>query len=718
MKIGLPLLMLCLCTCLFDAEGQAVDEIVNALSTNQQKADTLHTLARRNMMYGRTDSAMKLILKGMPYAAATGNENNLVKYYHLKANIHFNANRYDLALQTLHEGRGYITDQTLPSLKAYYHMFYGSTYRRMNRFDSAMIHYRIAEEANNNSNSYRNYLVYLDIALMYRTADNWEEAERYYEKAYAITREKAIRMDHGVVLPQIAQFYFNYNKPDKYARLLKEHQEFVKAGTKNINKDPAHSYLLNDFGDASFENCVDFLKKVVAELEKRNDLISASVTYSQLSELYEKKNDYAQAIMYSKKSEEGAAKITDLSNQYIYTRSLFRLYKLSNQYDYAAIYADKMILLKDSMIRTQQRTVLTEMETKYQTEKKQKEIELLNTQKAIADKENEILSFENLLRNNQIFLLNADKKVAALRLQKEEEQRMALTRENELMDSILISEKAYSSVVNSEKQKEEALNASLNRENNLKVSELKKEKRIRLISTIGAALLLLSGIAIFGLYARQKKKNTIIQKQAADLEIVMQEIHHRVKNNLQIVSSLLDLQSHAISDTQAAEAVKEGKNRVQSMALIHQNLYSEGNIKGIQVKEYISNLLQSLCDSYNITSEKVKIHTDIDNLNLDVDTMIPLGLVLNELVSNSFKYAFKTQPNGKLNVVLKQQEQQLKLMVSDNGKGFPEDLDTKTGKSFGLKMIRAFAQKLKAQLHIHNRNGAVVEMLISKYKLA
>jgi two-component sensor histidine kinase len=191
-----------------------------------------------------------------------------------------------------------------------------------------------------------------------------------------------------------------------------------------------------------------------------------------------------------------------------------------------------------------------------------------------------------------------------------------------------------------------------------------------------------------------------------------------------VVSSLLDLQSHTITDSQASAAVKEGKNRVQSMALIHQNLYSEGNIKGIMVKEYISNLVQSLSDSYNISNDKVKVNINIDDLNLDVDTMIPLGLVLNELVSNSFKYAFpqdavhKENRIGILNILLEEKNEKLHLKVSDNGAGFPADMDVKSAKSFGLKMIRAFAQKLKATLDIYNNNGAVVEMQISKFKAA
>lgn len=186
---------------------------------------------------------------------------------------------------------------------------------------------------------------------------------------------------------------------------------------------------------------------------------------------------------------------------------------------------------------------------------------------------------------------------------------------------------------------------------------------------------------------------------------------------MQIVSSLLDLQSISIKDAQASEAVKEGKNRVQSMALIHQNLYSEDNLKGIKAKQYIGNLLQNLVHSYNISNEQVKIVTDIEDLNLDVDTMIPVGLILNELLSNSFKYAFTGADKGLLEIHLKQEHQCLHLRVKDNGPGFPPELDAKTAKSFGLRMIRAFAQKLKASLEIKNEEGAVVQLEIKKFAL-
>jgi len=383
----------------------------------------------------------------------------------------------------------------------------------------------------------------------------------------------------------------------------------------------------------------------------------------------------------------------------------------AGKYSEANALADKLFVFKDSMLSLQRWEQLYEMETRFETQKKEKEIALLNAQKEVDAK--------------AIALLNSKKKLSDFELLRQLDLQSALVRENTLMDSIVGQERINNELLTRENglkksqlQKEQALMAATSRENILKANELAKEKKTRRIMLAGSAILLLAGGIIFYQYRRQKAKSRIIQKQSDNLQVLMKEIHHRVKNNLQVISSLLDLQSLTIADSQASEAVKEGKNRVQSMALIHQNLYSEDNIKGIKAKAYISNLLQSLCDSYNINNDKVKLNTEIDDLNLDVDTMIPLGLVMNELVSNSLKYAFKDGRNGELNIILREEPQHLLLRVSDNGTGYPEGVNAKDSKSFGMKMIRAFAQKLKAKLDIYNNDGAVVQMEITKYNLA
>ena len=209
----------------------------------------------------------------------------------------------------------------------------------------------------------------------------------------------------------------------------------------------------------------------------------------------------------------------------------------------------------------------------------------------------------------------------------------------------------------------------------------------------------------------------IIEKQGFEMQTLMKEIHHRVKNNLQVISSLLDLQSQTIGDSQAAEAIKESRNRVQTMALIHQDLYSEESLSGIEMSGYINKLAQNLFSSYNVQKNKISLKTNIEPILLDIDMVIPIGFVLNELISNALKYAFANRESGTLSIALELKSGELALMVKDDGIGFPPGLNIYQAESFGFRLVKAFAQKLKGRLEIYNDKGACVLLHIRKYKL-
>jgi two-component system, sensor histidine kinase PdtaS len=256
-------------------------------------------------------------------------------------------------------------------------------------------------------------------------------------------------------------------------------------------------------------------------------------------------------------------------------------------------------------------------------------------------------------------------------------------------------------------------------QNEIKEVRLRNEKTLRLILLLSAGGFLLSAGAIFFLYRKQKRKSDIIEKQDTELQTLMKEIHHRVKNNLQVISSLLDLQSHTIGHKQASEAIKESRNRVQAMALIHQSLYQEGNMKSIKMEDYINNLVLSLFSSYNVKKNKIVLKTKIDTVSPDPEPVILMGLVLNELISNALKYAFCNIETGTLSITLKQNENSdhFLLEVKDNGAGFPPGFNVYRTESFGYKLVKAFAHKLKARLEVFNDNGACVQLYIRKFKI-
>jgi len=284
-------------------------------------------------------------------------------------------------------------------------------------------------------------------------------------------------------------------------------------------------------------------------------------------------------------------------------------------------------------------------------------------------------------------------------------------------DSIYNQEKIKALAESEAKLKKTDLDAEitvLNKEKELVELKLNDQRLIISVSIIGLLLLTLVTIVIIKLYQNIKSKNQQINSTLSDKDILLREIHHRVKNNLQIISSLLSLQSRQISDVHVQQAINEGRNRVRSMALIHQNLYQNKNLTGVDVHVYLNKLISELFNTYNISQNKVSLQLSIDNLNLDVDTMIPLGLVINELVSNSLKHAFENRDNGIINISLKEEEQKLILKVSDNGIGL-EKIAFEASKSFGNRLIRAFTQKLKADFNIRSDNGTHVTMIINNY---
>jgi two-component sensor histidine kinase len=711
MKLKFLFVIALFVSCLTDSAGQDLAAILNSSKTAAEKAELITIQARRFFQTMKWNEAAQWQEEGIKLAVTTGIDTLAGKLYLDRGNLSIMQGKPKQALDYLLKGNTHLGRTT-----AWYHLgscflLTAKSFARLEDTDSALYYFRKAEETYNKVNSYNNWATYVEMGTFFGSAENHEEARKYFEKAYQITKQGGNRINHGLTMYNLASFYYKRNMTAEFARLYNEQQDYYNNSKKDFSKDPVHNFLKMDWGNKTLEEKVAFLLSVKKTLLAQNLVTNGSNINEEIALLYENEKKYDEALKYIRESIELSKRDSSFANQYIYSKVAYRLLKKAGKSFEAVEMADRMIALKDSVTRIQNLQLSMELDARYLSEKKEKEIELLNANNEIARKE--------------IALLNSQKKLTDIELLHQFELQKALARENELMDSVVAQEKRNNELLsrenelkNSELQKESALKASLNRENDLKAMQLKKERNTRTGLIMAAGLLLLAGGVILFQYRKQRIKNNVIQKQSDDMQVLMKEIHHRVKNNLQVISSLLDLQSMTIADNQASEAVKEGKNRVQSMALIHQNLYSEGNIKGIRTKEYISNLLQSLCDSYNVTNDKVKVKTDIDDLNLDVDTMIPLGLVLNELVSNTLKYAFKDGVAGELNVVLKKQPEHLLLRVSDNGAGYPEGVNIKEGKSFGMKMIRAFAQKLKANLNIYNNNGAVTEMLITKYNLA
>ncbi|QUY46012.1 sensor histidine kinase [Acaryochloris marina] len=190
-----------------------------------------------------------------------------------------------------------------------------------------------------------------------------------------------------------------------------------------------------------------------------------------------------------------------------------------------------------------------------------------------------------------------------------------------------------------------------------------------------------------------------------------QEIHHRVKNNLQVICSLLNLQSQTNTNLQVAEIMQESQDRVKSMALVHENLYQSESLSKINFKTYVTDLTNNLLRSYRSKVSQIRITIFSPNIYLEIDTAVPCGLIINELVSNSLKYAFPQQHDGQIDIHMTQTaKQMLALKISDSGIGLPANLNFARSQTLGLRMVNTLTKQISGTITVKRETGTSFEI--------
>jgi len=239
---------------------------------------------------------------------------------------------------------------------------------------------------------------------------------------------------------------------------------------------------------------------------------------------------------------------------------------------------------------------------------------------------------------------------------------------------------------------------------------------------IGAAvMLLLLTLLLYRLYHLKRTGNKQLEIQQHKIELsnnklrtlleekewLLKEIHHRVKNNLHTVMSLLESQS-AYLENDALEAVRNSQHRIFAMSLIHQKLYQTDDVKTINMAQYIPELINYLSDSFD-TRSNIQFILNIENIEFGVSEAVPLGLIINEAITNSLKYAFKNVPVGQISISLQETGPEIyELTMQDNGIGLPDDFELKNVKSLGIKLIKGLTGQLEADLRIENNKGTKI----------
>jgi len=233
------------------------------------------------------------------------------------------------------------------------------------------------------------------------------------------------------------------------------------------------------------------------------------------------------------------------------------------------------------------------------------------------------------------------------------------------------------------------------------------EAEIRNYGIMVLCLLIMVIVIIAYFFYRTGRQNKELRVQQEELQklndektLYLKEIHHRVKNNLQIISSMLDLQMNDVTDPRTKDALKEMQMRVYSMAIVHKNLYEKDDLNRIDLQFYFENLFTTICSAFKDPGKKITFHAKTGTISLGIDYAIPLGLIVSELITNSLKYAFHNKEEGEMILLITEPEKGvLEFRFSDNGSGLVKSIDLESVPSFGLKLVRLMAKKLKGKLN-------------------
>jgi two-component sensor histidine kinase len=210
-----------------------------------------------------------------------------------------------------------------------------------------------------------------------------------------------------------------------------------------------------------------------------------------------------------------------------------------------------------------------------------------------------------------------------------------------------------------------------------------------------------------------KETEKRIKESLKEKEILLKEIHHRVRNNLQIISSLLNLQAIYVRDDETKVLLGESQNRVKSMAMIHERLYQSHDLAHINFGSYLKSLVENLFSSY-VVKGPIKSHIEVEDVILDINIAIPLGLIANEIISNSIKHAFPGDLNGEITIKMITEDDKYILSIGDNGVGLPDEFDYHNTSSLGMQLINSLSNLIDADLEIINNNGTNYKLIFPR----
>lgn len=551
-----------------------------------------------------------------------------------------------------------------------------------------------------------------NIGYYYQTIGDYKTARRNYLKCLKLDRE--IKNLNGIssTFNNIGMLYSyegNVQKALKYYLISLKIDEFLNDEETIGSSLNNIAYTYEQQGDTS--NAMLYYQTAQQYFQKQNDIKSEAAVLINIGSIARKQGRLDQALTYFHQS---LNYYNQFSNELGMASALLNIgvthFDL-NQFDSSLIYIERSLFFYQKNNRVSGITIALVNLGKIYLEKNQFEKTILVGENALQ------LAREN---GNLYNIQNAAQLLSKAHQQKQNYKEALVMHQLFInsRDSIENKETQRSTIQQQLAYDYEKKELLARAENDKKLAiaqnEKQKQRTVSWVVSIGLLVSLFFGLFALNRWRITQKQKIQIEEKNKKINLLLGEIHHRVKNNLQVVSSLLSSQERNIKDETAKIAISEGKERVKSMGLIHKMLYQNDNYTGIEMNSFVHELADGLINTFDLNNVNLKV--TIEPIKIDVDTAIPLGLILNELIMNSLKYAFNEIENPILNIKLFEENQQMILEFSDNGIGKAEDLKNSIH-SFGMKLIQSLTRQLNGNLSIVNENGLKITITFASYKL-
>jgi two-component sensor histidine kinase len=540
----------------------------------------------------------------------------------------------------------------------------GKTYLLMNNYDSAMFYFTRVVESDQytDENTEHMLLALKKISNIHFLLNDFDEATAVLDKLLVMYESEMETNQITEVINEKARIFMSSGNLEKSAELF---LKLLEIGRKTNNM----ALLAKTFeclGDISFQQkkyaqAIQNHKDALDLHQKSGNLNCVALTYFKLAGDYLASGRHESALESLNKSVIlSEMKSLDNLRGDIYHK-YSEVYSAMGNHQMMHKYYNLYLNLRNQLYSQHSLTELAEMRVKYETEKMDQEINMLKKEREIQElliMQRSYMLWVSLLMGILILLIVV---LIYRRYRSKQKANLLLTEQKEQLE---------------------------NRNNEL---NMKNE----MISN----------------------QNAEIEKQMNEKEVLLRELHHRVKNNLQIIYSMLNIQARQLNDPEAVAALRSSTNRIWAMALIHHKLYLDKKLTEIKIDDYISDLATNIQDTFIETKNNVNVIIDVEELSLEADIAIPLGLIVNELMINAMKHAFVNIKKPQLEISLKKNgTDTLVLKVADNGIGLPKNIDLSDNGTFGIELINLLTQQLQARLEVLNQRGTCFKLSFEDHK--